>query len=196
MIIPSQTHFANWTTGPDKGCDYIGPGWLEFTGTTWEQNQGFGWKNAIHPDDLPEINRRYNEAWTDAKCFLAVFRLRHHTGQYRWVVGQGQPLLDDDHQVIGFRGWNDLFPLESIAEPAGMVGISPHQSLTGVHEYLDRLSAAHRVFGNSITAKTEVYSALSAIIHRSAIEQRAHEMGIEIVDLRNFHFKKDEEEQS
>jgi PAS domain-containing protein len=42
---------AAWTTRPDGQCDFINQVWLDYVGMTAEQAQGWGWAEAIHPDD-------------------------------------------------------------------------------------------------------------------------------------------------
>jgi PAS domain S-box-containing protein len=38
--------------GDDQKCTYVNRGWLEFTGSTLEQEISRGWAGGIHPDDL------------------------------------------------------------------------------------------------------------------------------------------------
>src|SRR5262249_32851831 len=46
---------AAWTTRPDGYCDFINQVWLDHTGMTAEQAQGWGWAEAIHPDDRKKL---------------------------------------------------------------------------------------------------------------------------------------------
>ena len=40
-----------WTTRPDGYCDFLNQRWLDYAGMTAEQAAGWGWAEAIHPDD-------------------------------------------------------------------------------------------------------------------------------------------------
>ena len=44
---------AAWTTRPDGYCDFLNRVWLDYAGMTPEQAKGWGWAEAIHPDDRP-----------------------------------------------------------------------------------------------------------------------------------------------
>src|SRR5262249_25410365 len=44
-----------WTTRPDGYCDFLNQGWLDHVGMTAEQAQGWGWADAIHPNDRREL---------------------------------------------------------------------------------------------------------------------------------------------
>src|SRR5215469_10702250 len=57
-IINTITTTA-WTTRPDGYCDFINQVWLDYAGMTAEQAQGWGWAEAIHPED----RKRLIEEW-------------------------------------------------------------------------------------------------------------------------------------
>jgi PAS domain S-box-containing protein len=40
-----------WVTDGDGSCTFLGKTWYEFTGRTPETSLGFGWVDAVHPDD-------------------------------------------------------------------------------------------------------------------------------------------------
>ena len=40
-----------WVTDADGACTFLGKSWYEFTGRTPESSLGFGWVDAVHPDD-------------------------------------------------------------------------------------------------------------------------------------------------
>src|SRR5882762_10956976 len=40
-----------WSAFPDGAVEFCNQPWLEYTGLTAEQAQGWGWKAAIHPED-------------------------------------------------------------------------------------------------------------------------------------------------
>jgi PAS domain-containing protein len=42
-----------WSTRPDGSAEFFNQSWLEYTGLSAEQALVWGWKVAIHPDDLP-----------------------------------------------------------------------------------------------------------------------------------------------
>ena len=54
-VIINTIPTAAWTTRPDGYCDFINQVWLEYAGMSAEQAQGWGWAEAIHPDDREEL---------------------------------------------------------------------------------------------------------------------------------------------
>ena len=44
-----------WTARPDGFIDFYNRRWFEYTGTTWEDMQGWGWRNVHAPETLPEV---------------------------------------------------------------------------------------------------------------------------------------------
>jgi hypothetical protein len=48
-----------WTSHPDGRVDFLNRRWCEYTGHSADEDLGWGWKNAIHPDDLPGLLERW-----------------------------------------------------------------------------------------------------------------------------------------
>ena len=45
------------TLGPDRRCDYLNKGWLEFTGRTLAEQLDEGWTLSVHPEDRAALGR-------------------------------------------------------------------------------------------------------------------------------------------
>src|SRR5262249_52953396 len=50
-VIINTIPTTAWTTRPDGYCDFENQRWLDYAGMTAEQATGWGWAQAIHPDD-------------------------------------------------------------------------------------------------------------------------------------------------
>src|SRR5690606_19042520 len=85
-------------------CDYVNRAYLEFTGRTQEEELGEGWIEGIHPEDKERCLRTYGEAMPAQRPFEVEYRLRHHSGEYRWVLDTGRPLYDLDGHFTGYIG--------------------------------------------------------------------------------------------
>src|SRR5262245_54116695 len=55
---------AAWTTRPDGYCDFTNQVWLDYAGMSAEQVQGWGWAEAIHPDDRQKHVEHWNSCLT------------------------------------------------------------------------------------------------------------------------------------
>ena len=78
------------------------PGWRELTGQTEEAIKGWGWIEAVHPDD----RERAAQAWiiaVEAKSpYENEFRVRKYDGSYRLFFARGIPVLEADGSI---REW-------------------------------------------------------------------------------------------
>lgn len=78
--------------------------WLEFTGRTIEQEEGGGWTEEIHPDDLEHCLQISTNAFEYRESFETEYRLRHHDGNWRWVLDHGIPLFGEANNFTGYLG--------------------------------------------------------------------------------------------
>ena len=90
--------------GPDGDATYLSPGFLSMTGLRREQAMGFGWIDAVHPDDRERLMLSWQEALHSQVIFQAEFRFRVATGEYRWYRTRVVPDRDDAGQVVGWVG--------------------------------------------------------------------------------------------
>jgi PAS domain S-box-containing protein len=93
-----------WVTDESSRTTFLSRGWFDFTGQTEEEGLGFGWLHAVHPDDREEARRRFMEAVAGFRPFSLDHRLRHHGGEYRWVLDEGRPRFDAEGRWRGYVG--------------------------------------------------------------------------------------------
>ncbi|MBV5282668.1 MAG: PAS domain S-box protein [Paludibacter sp.] len=93
-----------WTSGTDKLCNYFNQTWLNFTGSTLEQEIGNGWTESVYPEDLDQCIDTYITAFEKQEAFQMEYRLRHHSGEYRWILDMGTPNYNKDGEFIGYIG--------------------------------------------------------------------------------------------
>jgi PAS domain S-box-containing protein len=93
-----------WAAGTDRQCYYFNKGWLSFTGRTFEEEQGAGWAQGVHADDLERCIAIYEQNFDEHKSFSMDYRLRRHDGEYRWIRDNGSPRYDSEGRFIGYLG--------------------------------------------------------------------------------------------
>ncbi|MDP2743321.1 MAG: PAS domain S-box protein [Hydrogenophaga sp.] len=93
-----------WTSGTDQRADWFNGTWLTFTGRTLEQEIGEGWLEGTHPEDRDRCLDTHLAAFQARTPFSMEYRLRHHSGEYRWLLEQGRPRHDADNRFIGYIG--------------------------------------------------------------------------------------------
>lgn len=93
-----------WITEPDGHCSFLSRGWYEFTGQTEATGLGYGWANAIHPNDREMARRTFAAASEQHKPYRVEYRARRADGEFRWVLSAGSPRFDDDGAFCGIIG--------------------------------------------------------------------------------------------
>ena len=75
-----------WSALPDGSVDFINRRWLEFSGFSPQQALGWGWVDAVHPDDRDHFVEAWRNAFTSGQPMEAEARVRRADGQYRWLL--------------------------------------------------------------------------------------------------------------
>ena len=103
-VITDASPVLVWMAGTDKLCYYFNKGWLDFTGRTVEQESGNGWAENVHPEDFDRCLEIYASNFEARRPFEMEYRMRHHTGQYRWILDRGVPRYAPDGTFEGYVG--------------------------------------------------------------------------------------------
>ncbi|MGE3960385.1 MAG: PAS domain S-box protein [Dehalococcoidia bacterium] len=93
-----------WVTAPGGACTYLSRSWYEFTGLEAGSGLGFGWLDAVHPDDRQRTEDAFVDASAMREPFQISYRLRHARGAYHWVIDSGRPRYDTDASFLGYVG--------------------------------------------------------------------------------------------
>jgi PAS domain S-box-containing protein len=93
-----------WVTDPTGACTYLNRSWYEFTGQTPEEAEGFGWLEAIHPDDRTVVEQVFREANAARRDFRLEYRLRRRDGAYRWAIDAAAPRFAPSGEFLGYVG--------------------------------------------------------------------------------------------
>lgn len=93
-----------WVTEPDGTCSFLSRSWYDFTGQAPETSLGFGWTNALHPDDRPAAEQTFIDANKAHIPFKLEYRLRRHDGEYRWAIDAATPRVSSQGDFLGYIG--------------------------------------------------------------------------------------------
>ena len=103
-VVTEAAPIMVWMSGLDKLCYYFNKGWLDFVGRPLEQEVGHGWAENVHPDDFDRCLQLYLSCFDARRPFEMQYRLRHHSGQYRWILDRGVPRYASDGTFEGYVG--------------------------------------------------------------------------------------------
>jgi PAS domain S-box-containing protein len=70
---------------------YFSNQWMKFTGRLLRQEQGDGWMNSIHAQDLGMVRELVADAHRMRKKYNILYRLLDHRGRWRWIHESGVP---------------------------------------------------------------------------------------------------------
>lgn len=83
-----------WSTLPDGFHDYYNARWYAFTGVPEGSTDGEAWNGMFHPDDQARAWAAWRHSLATGDPYDIEYRLRHHAGGYRWVLGRALPIRD------------------------------------------------------------------------------------------------------
>ena len=112
--IPVQV----WTALPDGRLDYVAQRVARYFGLSAEQLLRDGWRDVVHPDDLPRVAELWSRSLASGEPYKVEFRLRNAEGQYRWHLGRALAQLDDAGNVVRWFGTNTEIEDERQAQEA------------------------------------------------------------------------------
>jgi PAS domain S-box-containing protein len=95
-----------WMTEPDGGIFWYNRRWFEYTGTTLEQMQGWGWQQVHHPEHVDRVVAHFRHCLELGEPWEDTFPLRGRGGEYRWFLSRAIPIVDAAGQVIRWFGTN------------------------------------------------------------------------------------------
>ncbi|MBL0419053.1 PAS domain-containing protein [Ramlibacter sp. AW1] len=93
-----------WSARPDGFHDYFNQRWYEFTGVPQGVTDGHAWNDVFHPEDQARARERWQRSLETGATYEIEYRLRHHTGVFRWVLGRAVALRDDSGTISRWMG--------------------------------------------------------------------------------------------
>jgi PAS domain S-box-containing protein len=93
-----------WSTRPDGSNDYYNQRWYDYTGMARGSTDGDGWNAMFHPEDRARAWALWQESLATGEPYHIEYRLRHRSGQYRWVLGRAQCVRDSTGTITRWYG--------------------------------------------------------------------------------------------
>lgn len=93
-----------WSTRADGFHDYYNKRWYEFTGVPEGTTDGQGWNDMFHPDDQDRAWTVWRHSLETGEPYHIEYRLKHHSGDYRWTLGLALPIRDADGKIVRWFG--------------------------------------------------------------------------------------------
>ncbi len=95
-----------WMANPDGWIFWYNQQWYEYTGTTPEQMEGWGWQSVHDPEILPKVMEQWTASISTGKPFDMEFPLRNAQGEFEWFLTRVNPFKDASGKILLWFGTN------------------------------------------------------------------------------------------
>jgi formate hydrogenlyase transcriptional activator len=155
-----------WCSLPDGTGEFWNRRWHEYTGLTPEAVRGWGWQDAIHPEDLKEITDKWLGFLASGQPGEVEGRLRRFDGVYRWFLFRAEPLRDESGNILNWYGTDTDIDdrkraegeLEKAFEQIKRLKDRLHDENVVLREQIDQVFMFEEIVGASPALKTVLSS--------------------------------------
>ncbi len=141
-MVDAIPHLA-WIAKADGWIHWYNRRWYEYTGTTPQEMEGWGWQSVHDPVTLPHVLERWQASIATGEAFDMVFPLRGGDGVFRPFLTRGMPLKDSRGHVLQWFGTNtDVSEQKKAEEEIRELNASLEMR---VQERTAQLTEAHRI---------------------------------------------------
>ncbi len=115
-LADNMSQFA-WMTDSTGWIQWYNQRWFDYTGTTLEEVQGWGWKRVHHPEHVDRVVEKLQRCFTSGEVWEDTFPLRGKNGEYRWFLSRAVPIKDASGKITRWFGTNtDITDLRNAQE--------------------------------------------------------------------------------
>jgi PAS domain S-box-containing protein len=100
----NAVHGVLWTNSADGRMIGEQPGWATLTGQSYDEYQGYGWTEAVHPDDTAATLAAWEKAVTSRSMFVHEHRVRRHDGSWRQFIIRALPIIGSAGNIVEWVG--------------------------------------------------------------------------------------------
>ncbi len=95
-----------WMTDASGWIYWYNQRWFDYTGTTLEEMQGWGWQQVHHPEHVDRVTERFRHFLEIGEPWEDTFPLRGKDGVYRWFLSRALPIRDETGRILSWFGTN------------------------------------------------------------------------------------------
>jgi len=95
-----------WIADASGSHTWFNQRWFEYTGTTFEEMEGWGWIACHHPDHVADVLARFRRSFASGEPCEQTFPLRGASGEWRWFLTRAMPIRGSDGTISCWFGTN------------------------------------------------------------------------------------------
>ncbi|MBW4561873.1 MAG: PAS domain S-box protein [Mojavia pulchra JT2-VF2] len=103
-ILCSSAPLAIFQTDAQGQRTYNNPLWYDISGLTEEESLGYGWTQAIHPEDRTEVIQDWQRTVSEQSTWAHEYRLLSPKNEVRWVRALASPMYSSENRFLGHVG--------------------------------------------------------------------------------------------
>jgi PAS domain S-box-containing protein len=190
-----------WMANPNGSIIWYNRRWYEYTGTTFEQMNGWGWRSVHKPELLPAVVAKYKHCLKSGEPFEMTFPLRRADGDFRLFLTLASPVRDKAGTIVRWFGTNTDIESQRKAETglrqAEKLAVVGRLAASIAHEinnpleavmnliFLARLTAVNQETAGYLRSAEEELGRVSQIASQALRfhKQQSSAMATDMVDL-------------
>ncbi len=93
-----------WIADLNGSVEFYNEQSYRYTGLSKAEALGSGWKQVLHPEDLPRFNETWQKAYQQQAAYEIELRYRRYDGEYRWFITRAVPRFSEQGELLQYYG--------------------------------------------------------------------------------------------
>ncbi|WP_083477116.1 PAS domain S-box protein [Lacinutrix algicola] len=102
--LASNAPVGIFQTDKDGVCNYVNQEWINYSGIAFDEALGFGWSNAIHPEDKDRVLDVWEKSIIEETEYKTDLRFLDRKGETKWLSAKATGLYDVNNNLYGYIG--------------------------------------------------------------------------------------------
>jgi PAS domain S-box-containing protein len=195
-FVDLMPHIA-WTADPQGRLTLLPEKLQTLTGASPEELLANGWRDVVHPDDLPMVDEAWRKSLATGEPYLVEFRGLRADGAFIWMRSQAYAARDKHGAITGWYGLSENIDARKEAEHDREILLREvdhrARNILSVLQGLVTLmpKSDPETFANTFRARLDALAGAHALLARSrwhGVELRALlEEEFQVYDLERIH---------
>ena len=127
--LADQASFAIWAVDPAGDVLFVNLAYREFYGLSEAEALGAGWRVLLHPEDVGPYVDEFRTALRERRDFVREARVRHASGEWRWVESHAVLWFSASGEFLGMVGSSSDITARKQGEEALLASEEKYRSL-------------------------------------------------------------------
>lgn len=147
-----------WMAERDGSIFWYNRNWYDYTGTTPEEMEGWGWQAVHDPAILSSVMERWKASIESGESFEMEFPLRGRDGEFRWFLTRVNPSRGADGQIVRWFGTNTDIDVQRRLDQRNRFIIELDESVRALESPEDITLTLARLLGEHLGADRCAYA--------------------------------------